>query len=294
LAKPSTNTAGISDSYCKSSNSNNLRTQIFGLLDGEGQSNPLLTPKQICKLLNLTYKQYHNYVSKTKWEWKYYYQNERGSKCSNFHCFKAKGRLDLELSVALRRLVEADWDKNGLGFGWVCSKAKNRFWIWKCKLGRAVWFETGLVGLNVRRPGNLGKAKQLFCEAFVNSGLVSDFKLLGPVLEKIRPKSGHFPYSAGERLPYMVIDDFEQSHGIVIKVGDRTHPDSIEVIASFSGTMDHALDKLEKVEKTESKNSEALHKITGILSNLFEVNSNKQDSPNGSQQSSNGGRAYVT
>ena len=294
MAKQPTDTAGNLNSYCKSGNSNNLRKQIFDLLDGEGQSNPLLTPKQICKLLNLTYKQYHNYVSKTKWEWKYYYKNERGSKCSNFHCFKAKGRLDLELSVALRRVVQADWDKRGLGFGWVPSKAKNRFWIWKGKFGRAVWFETGLVGLNVRRPGNLGKAKQLFCDAFVNSGLVTDFKVINPVLERIRPKSGHFPYSAGERLPYMVIRDFEQSHGIVIKVGDRTHPDSVEVIASFSDTMDNALDKLEKLEKTEIKNSEALQKVTGILSNLFEVDPDKQSRPNGSQENSSGGRAYVT
>ena len=92
----------------------------------------------------------------------------------------------------------------------------------------------------------------------------------------------------------MVIRDFEQSHGIVIKVGDRTHPDSIEVIASFSDTMDNALDKLERLEKTEIKNSEALQKVTGILSNLFEVNPSKQSTPKGSQNNSNGGRAYVT
>jgi len=233
-------------------------------------------------------------VSKTKWEWKYYYKNERGSKCSNFHCFKAKGKLEVELSQALRIVVQADWDKKGLGFGWMPSKAKNRFWIWKGKFGRAVWFETGLVGLNVRRPGNLGKAKQLFCDAFVNSGLITDFKVINPVLELIRPKSGHFPYSSGERLPYMVIRDFEQSHGIVIKVGDRTHPDSVEVIASFSDTMDNALDKLEKLEKVEIKNSEALQKVTGILSNLFDATPDQQSRPKGSQENSIGGRAYVT
>jgi hypothetical protein len=83
LAKLPTDTAGNLNSYSKSSNSNNLRKQIFDLLDGEGHSNPLLSPKQICKLLDLSYKQYHNYVSKTKWEWKYYYKNERGSKCSS-------------------------------------------------------------------------------------------------------------------------------------------------------------------------------------------------------------------
>jgi hypothetical protein len=288
LAKLPTDTAGNVDSYCKSGNSNNLRKQIFDLLDGEGQSNPLLSPKQICKLLDLSYKQYHNYVSKTKWEWKYYYKNERGSKCSSLHCFKAKVKLDLPLSQALRQVVKLEIEKYGVGFGWVASKAKNRFWIWKGKCGRAVWFETGLVGLNVRRPGNLGKAKQLFCDAFVNIGLLTDFKVLNPVLERIRPKSGHFPYSAGERLPYMVIRDFEQSHGIVIKVGDRTHPDAIEVIASFSDTMDGALDKLERLEKNELKNGEALQRITGILSSIFDIDPNKRASVG------SGGKEYVS
>jgi hypothetical protein len=77
-------------------------------------------------------------------------------------------------------------------------------------------------------------------------------------------------------LPYMVIRDFELSHGIVIKVGDRTHPDAIEVIASFSETMDGALDKLERLEKNELKNGEALLKITGILSNLFDADPDKR------------------
>jgi hypothetical protein len=187
-------------------------------------------------------------------------------------------------------VVQTDWKQGGLGFGWVPSKAKNRFWIWKGKFGRAVWFETGLVGLNVLRPGNLGKAKQLFCDAFINTGLVTDFKVLNPVLERIRPKSGHFPYSAGERLPYMVIRDFEQSHGVVIKVGDRTHPDSVEVIASFTDTLDDALDKLERIEKNEMKSCEALQKITGILSNLFNTDLNKQpETGRGS-----GDKGYVT
>jgi hypothetical protein len=280
------------NSYCKSSNSNNIRKQVFDLLDGKGdsgQSNPLLSPKKICKLLGLSYKQYHNYVSKTKWEWKYYYKNERGSKCSNFHCFKAKGKLDLPLSQALRQVVGVEIEKFGSGFGWFPSKAKNRFWIWRGKLGRVTWFETGSVRLHVRRPGNLGKAKQLFCDAFANSGLVSDIKLINPVLAGIRPKSGHFPYSSGERLPYMVIRDFEQSHGIVIKVGDRTHPDAVEVIASFSDVWDDALSKLEKLEKSELRNAEILAKVSGILSNLFDAGSvGKQTGKSG------GGKDYVS
>ena len=272
------------NSYSKSSNSNNIRKAIFELLDGDGHSDPLLTPKQICKLLDLSYKRYHNYVSKTKWEWKYYYRNERGSKCSSFHCFKAKVRLDGALSEALRRVVKLDVERGGVGFGWVLSKARNRFLVWKCRLGRVVWFESGTVTLHVRRPGNLGKAKQLFCDAFVNTGLLTDMKLLNPVLERIRPKSGHFPYSAGERLPYMVIRDFEESHGIVIKVGDRTHPDAVEVIAGFSDAIDLALQKLDALEKSDK----ALQKITGILTKLFDVDGDKR-APKGS-----GGKDYVS
>ena len=192
-------------------------------------------------------------------------------------------KLDGALSEALRRVVTLDADKGGVGFGWVASRAKNRFFVWHGRFGRVVWFESGTVTLHVRRPGNLGKAKQLFCDAFVNTGLLTDFKLLNPVLERIRPKSGHFPYGTGERLPYMVIRDFEESHGIVIKVGDRTHPDAVEVIAGFSETIDSAFDKLEKLEK----NSEALQKIAGILSSLFDVDPKKR------LPRSSGGKDYV-
>ena len=88
--------------------------------------------------------------------------------------------------------------------------------------------------------------------------------MLNPILERIRPKSGHFPYSSGERLPYMVIRDFEESHGIVIKVGDKTHPNAIEVIASFSDAIDSALQKLDNLEKSGA----AIDRLSGILSKL--------------------------
>ena len=133
----------------------------------------------------------------------------------------------------------------------------------------------------------MGKAKQLFCDAFVNSGLISDFKLLNPVLNSIRPKSGHFPYSSGERLPYMIIRDFEESHGVVIKVGDRTHPDAVEVIASFSEAIDGALDKLDRLERDSKKTGETLAKFTEVLSNLFDADSEKQ------APKSQGGKDYV-
>jgi len=62
--------------YCKSGNSVSIRQLVFGKLDG----NPLLTAKSLCKLLDLPYSRYWNYVGRLRCEWKYYHRNERGSK----------------------------------------------------------------------------------------------------------------------------------------------------------------------------------------------------------------------
>ena len=154
MAKLSINPAGNLDSYCKSGNSNSLRKQIFDILESDGHTNPLLAPKQICQLLDLSYKKYRNYVSKTKWEWKYYHRNERGSKCSLFHCFKAK-----VAGFGLRRGEGCCVAEGDLGVGCWLGRASLRivFGFGGAELGRVVWFETGLVGLHVRRPGNLGR-----------------------------------------------------------------------------------------------------------------------------------------
>ena len=79
MGSSSVDTSRTSDSYSKSGKSKSLREQIFELLDAEST----LVPKEICKTLGLSYKDYRNYVSKTKWEWKHYRRNERGSKCSS-------------------------------------------------------------------------------------------------------------------------------------------------------------------------------------------------------------------
>lgn len=222
------------EQYCNVGNAGIIKKQIYLKLD----ENPLLSPKEIAKLLDLPYKQYRNYITKTRSNWKYYHVNERGSKCSSFHCYKAKTRFDKVLSDGLRGVLV-------LGVsGWRLSRAKNRFLVWKGKLGRVVWFETGSVRLFVRKPGSLGKAKQLFCDAFVNSGLISDVKVWSPVVDRVGPKSCHFPYPTSQRLPYVYINDFSESHGIIIKVGDRSHPNAIEVIAEFTSKQDEIEQKV--------------------------------------------------
>jgi hypothetical protein len=209
---------------------NSIKRSIWAKLT----ENPLLSPKELAKLLDLPYKQYRNYITKERSNWKYYHESERGSKCSGFHCYKAKVRLDRGLSDDLKAKLSFGVPNAFVGYGWRLSRARNKFLIWKGRFGRVVWYTTGLVLLEVKKPGNLGKAKQLFCDAFCNSGLLTDFKVLNPVLERLGPKSCHFPYETPMRLPYVQINDFAESHGIIIKVGDRSHPNAIEVIAEFT------------------------------------------------------------
>jgi hypothetical protein len=85
----------------------------------------------------------------------------------------------------------------------------------------------------VRKPANLGKAYQLICNGFSFTGLITDIKVLEQVLSTVRFKGAHYVFPLGQRLPKLTIDLFQKSNGIIIKVGDNTHPDSLEVIACY-------------------------------------------------------------
>lgn len=117
--------------------------------------------------------------------------------------------------------------------GWLVSSARNRWLLWRDRLGRLQWFETGRVNVYVRSPASLGRAYQLVCNGFSFTGLITDIKVLEAVLKGLRFKGAHYVFKVGQRLPRLTIDLFQKSSGIVIKVGDRSHPDSLEVIASY-------------------------------------------------------------
>jgi len=207
-----------------------IRKQVCKLLD----ENQLLTAKMLSALLKLPYKKYKQTLTNYRNFWKYNHENERGSKCSSFHCYKAV--------VVLKPEEQPKREPIGK---WVVSRARNKFFVWRGKLGRVVWFGTGRVLLFVKRPGNLGKAKQLFCDAFVGEGLITDLKVLNAVMERVRPRSCHFPYETSERLPKFEIRDFVESHGVLIKVGDRSHPNAVEVIAEYSEQLERLGDLAE-------------------------------------------------
>jgi hypothetical protein len=105
--------------------------------------------------------------------------------------------------------------------------------LWRDKLGRLQWFETGRVNLYVRKPANLGKAYQLICNGFSFTGLITDIKAIEEILSSVRFKGAHYVFPTEQRLPRLTIDLFAKSNGIIIKVGDASHPNSVEVVTWY-------------------------------------------------------------
>jgi len=240
LAEPSPsrsqNFSRRENSHSENSDSDSIRQQVFSKLD----KNPLLTPKPLCTLLGLQYEKYGKYVANLRSQWKYHHKNERGSKCSS-HAWRGWCFLPNGVGGIRTRAVDV---------GWLQSRARNRWLLWKDRLGRLQWFETGRVNLYVRKPANLGKTYQLICNAFSFTGLVTDIKVLEHVLSTVRFKGAHYVFPVGQRLPRLTIDLFKKSNGIIIKVGDVSHPESIEVLACYPDWAERNERVLEQLNET--------------------------------------------
>jgi hypothetical protein len=113
------------------------------------------------------------------------------------------------------------------------------------------------VNLYVRKPANLGKAYQLICNGFSFTGLITDIKVLEQVLATVRFKGAHYVFPVGLRLPKLTIDLFAKSNGVVVKVGDRTHSDSLELQVTYP-------------DWTE-RNERLFEQLNDFLKRLFEL-----------------------
>jgi hypothetical protein len=127
--------------------------------------------------LGLDYQVHGKYVANARSFWKYHHRNEQGLKCC-LHGWRGWCFLPGEVGgggVLRVRAVEV---------GWLASRARNRWLLWRDRLGRLQWFETGRVNLYVRKPANLGRAYQLICNGFSFTGLITDMKVLEIFIEK--------------------------------------------------------------------------------------------------------------
>ena len=196
----------------------NIRADVFKLLD----ENALLSAKMICKLLNLNYDQRKHLIWKYCSHWRTSLKKQRGSKVKiSYH--RAHGwvyvtKLGLDIKDALDR-------------GWEPSNMKNKGIIFHSHgYGRMVWFPTtGRVNLFIKAPALKGRVYQLFCNGFSVTGLITDVTLLEKVLVSIRLKAAHAVIPTPQRLPYLQVTVFKLSNGVTIKLGDKSHPNALEV-----------------------------------------------------------------
>lgn len=197
----------------------NIKAEVFKLLD----ENPLLSTLHICDILKIAYKKKRQLIWNYRYLWKTNLQKQIGSKFQrpSFHkpvSWVYVDRLNLSVEAAVRG-------------GWIQTKAKNRYLLFRSPgLGHMKWFPTtGRVNLHTKKPHIKGRLFQLFCNGFSMNGLIDSMVILDKILKSIRFKGAHAVFGTPERLPYMEIRMFKLSNGVIIKMGDRSHPHAIEV-----------------------------------------------------------------
>lgn len=187
-------------------------------VEGELKKNPLLKPLQLCKILDLDYEYYSNYVTVLRSKWRTLSKNELGSKRLNFHHWH--GYVYTPKQVDREAAIKQ---------GWIETKSKNRFLLWKSKLGRLMWFMTGRVNVWIRKPANKGKAAQILADAFLKTYVIPDIRIFEKFLASLRFKGASVTVDLGVRLPYTKLSFLKKSNGVEITLGDLSHPTCIEV-----------------------------------------------------------------
>ncbi len=192
-----------------------IKSRVEVVLD----KNPHLLPKRICVILHIPYQKHGAYVRKLRSEWKRYYKIGQHPKSPKVHaaCAVCWAPKQVNRGAAIQ-------------VGWVQSRNRNRVLIWKDQVfGRIQWWETGKVLVSIKKPQTMARVKRLLCIAFHESGLIFNPILLDVFLAKVHWHSAHDVYETSERLPYNVITNYKESHGIKIITGDTSHRKGIEV-----------------------------------------------------------------
>jgi hypothetical protein len=112
--------------------------------------------------------------------------------------------------------------------GWIRTSARNRYLLWKDGLGRLEWHESGRIKVWIKKPVSEGKKLQLLANAFCKTFLITDIKLFTEWAKTLRMKGVHCAADTGYELPYLKLDLFKETNGIVIVSGDSSHRTSIE------------------------------------------------------------------
>jgi len=63
--------------------------------------------------------------------------------------------------------------------------------------------------------------------------LITDVRVLEGVLAGVKFEEAHCVFEIEHRLPRLIVNLFAKSNGIVIKVGDASHPEAVEIATCY-------------------------------------------------------------
>lgn len=174
---------------------------------------------KLASFLGIDYKANKQYLWQISSDFKTDVRNRQGLKPPSFHNW-------LGSIVALEGLSREEAVRKS----WIPTKAKNHYLLWKDPrgLGRLEWFPNGTVKVWVRKPVSDVKKLQLLANAFFNTYLVTDIKVFTEWAKTLEQTGEDCAVHVGFDVPYFKIDLFEESNGITIVGGDKSHRDCIE------------------------------------------------------------------
>lgn len=199
---------------------------------------PFLTPKQICALMEWDHTLKGRIVSQRKYEWKISQNYEGGSQPSTIkrkpdsqHHVYAYGRAP----VFLDRKADPGVTDLAVDAGWKMAENRNKRLLWRRdpSIGNIDWWETGKIRVHIRqKPQHLGLVKQLLSKAFFQNGLIQDPHNFSDFVDRFqwdRHHDEYVPPGKKKRLPHMIIKNPAYPNIRSIRMGDKSHPYSLEV-----------------------------------------------------------------
>ncbi len=246
---------------CTPSKTNQKITNLKATLFDYWNAFPNASIKDTAKFFDISY------VKRKKVLWKYH---------SLWRTRYGFGKVPKNLKKNNQAIHRGKWEtwvppsvnrKNVKKLGWNLSSNRNKMLWFDGEFGSIFWHYNGHVILMLHLGFvKKGCAKQLFCKGF--NRLLSD-DVLASCLTKINHVGGHFTMQTDRRMPNMQISNFKKSHGINIKLGDRSHPNSVEIeysvpefLEPIKKMFDYLVkDSISSISKTKTKNREDKHYI---------------------------------
>lgn len=248
-----------------------LRTRVFRWL----RSHPLDAKKgkrgKLLKLasdLGIDYKTHRATLQQYSSDFMTELQFGVGPKSPSFH----RVVVGAYAPKCLDRRVYPGVVEQALKAGWEFTQNRNREMVWNKDraLGRVRWFETGKVLAHVRKPLTEDRKRMLLTSAFGLAGLIFDLPILVRFIQSFDMVAWHEVHRnpTGEKLPYMKIVSLSETHGVVTKVGDLSHPDCVEHEVIRPKWIENVQLLQEQTLKTIAMNTEQVQVFQQFLKDL--------------------------